>query len=105
MCRGDDDLARVNFRIPGYEHLISGRVQDLSAGGLAAIVHKPPTDRYLRAGVRLPRLQIIIAGHQFTPGATVTDRKNDVVALRFEAMSQRDRGGLARFIFEKLSMV
>ena len=99
----DDDLARITFRIPGYDHLVSGRIKDLSVGGLAAVIHNPPQERYLRTGLRLTRIQISVGSSQLAPAATITSRDAAGVSLRFEAMSPRDRGALARFIFRKLS--
>jgi hypothetical protein len=103
VCPDAGELVRVSFRLPGAAALLSGLVLDISLGGLAVELFNPPPDGLPRAGVRVPRLAVAVAGRELSPAATVVTSQGRTVALRFEALSPEDRTALERYIFRRIS--
>jgi len=98
-----DELARVSFRVHPLPQLFSGRVVDISLGGIAIELFNPPTEGQLAAGVPLPRMDFALSGKTLSPSGTIVLCKSRVVAVRFETMSAADRQALERYIFKRIS--
>jgi c-di-GMP-binding flagellar brake protein YcgR len=98
-----DDLARVSFRISSSRQLISGRIVDISLGGLAVELFNPPAAETLAPGVPLAKLQFAVSGKELAPSASVVLYKSKVLAVRFETLSPADKKALERYIFKSIS--
>jgi two-component system chemotaxis response regulator CheY len=98
-----DDLARVSFRVSTSRQLISGRIVDISLGGIAAELFNPPPPETLAAGTPLSRLQFVLSGKELAPSASVVLYKSKVLALRFETLGPADKKALERYIFKSIS--
>ena len=57
-----DELARVSFRLARPAQMVSGRIVDISLGGLAVELFNPPPPEALPAGMPLPRLEFSLTG-------------------------------------------
>ena len=98
-----DELARVSFRISGIKQLMSGRIVDVSLGGMAIDLFKPPAENIFTRGIPVARLDFALDGKALAPSAGVVVYKPRVLAVRFEAMNATDRQSLERYIFKRIS--
>jgi CheY-like chemotaxis protein len=98
-----DDLARAHFRLSAGSHLFSGRILDVSLGGMAMDLLTPPAEGLLQPGTHIPRLEFVLGGRELAPSAAVVLLKTRVLALRFESMAPADTKSLERYIFKKIS--
>jgi two-component system chemotaxis response regulator CheY len=98
-----DELARVSFRVTGIKQLMSGRIVDVSLGGMAVDLFKPPADNLFTPGIPIARLDFALEGRALAPSGIVVIYKPRVLAVKFEAMSASDRQSLERYIFRRIS--
>ncbi len=98
-----DDLARVSFRVSNSRQLISGRIVDISLGGMAAELFNPPPPETFSPGMPLSRLQFTVSGKELAPSASVVLYKSKVLAVRFESLSPADKKALERYVFKSIS--
>jgi two-component system chemotaxis response regulator CheY len=98
-----DELARVSFRIAPSRQLISGRIIDISLGGMAVELFNPPAPELLAPGVRLSRFSFSLPGKELAASASVVLLKSRVLAVRFESMSTSETTALERYIFRSIS--
>jgi two-component system OmpR family response regulator len=98
-----EELLRAHFNVPGYEKLVSGKILDISVGGMALELINPPPPAQLSQGGRIPGLRFTISTRQFkTPGVVIM-RKATFLALRFESLPDNEKAHLARYIFKRIS--
>jgi len=97
-----DELARVSFRAGKSRALISGRIVDISLGGLAAELFNPP-EGSLEPGTSLTRTEVSIGGRVLTPSASAVMYKSNVLAAKFEILNPNDKKALERYIFKSIS--
>jgi two-component system, chemotaxis family, chemotaxis protein CheY len=98
-----DELARVSFRAGSGSPLYSGRIVDISLGGLAMELFNPPTGEAFQAGSQLTRMEVVIGSRELTPSASVVMYKSKVLAVRFEILGPADKAALERYIFKSIS--
>ena len=98
-----DDMAKVHFRMPGSSQLVSGRIIDISLGGLAAELFNPPAVELISPGSPIPKIEFAIAGKELSPSASIVMLKANVLAIKFETLSLSDKKVLERFIFNRIS--
>jgi len=98
-----DDLARAHFRMGSNPQLLSGKILDVSLGGIAVDLFTPPAEGLLQPGTRISRLEFAIGGRELSPPASVVLLKANVLALRFELMTSADTKSLEKYIFKKIS--
>jgi two-component system, chemotaxis family, chemotaxis protein CheY len=97
------DLARVHFRLNGVAQLLSGKILDVSLGGMAVELLTPPAEGVLQTGTHIPRLEFALGGRELAPEATVVLLKLNVLALKFDSIAAADTRSLERYIFKKIS--
>ncbi|MGO9307817.1 MAG: response regulator [Spirochaetia bacterium] len=98
-----DELARVSFRLGRSKQIISGRIVDISLGGMAAELFNPPDAEPVSPGASLSRMEIAIAGKVLTPSASIVVYKSKVLAVRFDILNPSDKKTLERYIFKSIS--
>lgn len=98
-----DELTRVSFRVSGIKQLMSGRIIDISLGGIAIELFNPPENNLFTHGIPISRLDFALAGKALTPSGSVVVCKSRVLAVRFDQMSASDRQVLERYIFKRIS--
>ncbi len=98
-----DELTRVSFRLRGLAQLMSGRIVDISLGGMAIELFNPPADSLFTFGIPIARLDFALAGKALSPAGSVVVCRSRVLAVKFEAMSASDRQVLERYIFRRIS--
>ncbi len=98
-----DQLARVSFRVGKSSALISGRIVDISLGGLAAELFNPPEGNPISAGAPLSRTEISLAGKVLTPSASAVLYKSNILAAKFDILNPNDKKALERYIFKSIS--
>jgi two-component system chemotaxis response regulator CheY len=98
-----DELARVSFRLGRSTQLTSGRIVDISLGGMAAELFNPPDKDGISQGTQLSRMEISLAGKVLTPSASVVIYKSKVLAVRFDIINPTDKKALERYIFKSIS--
>jgi two-component system, chemotaxis family, chemotaxis protein CheY len=98
-----EELIRVHFRLPSSSPLLSGKLLDISLGGMAVELLTPPGPDVLTSGTRIPRLQFSLGPRELAPSATVVLCKSKVLAVRFETLAASDKAALERYIFKRIS--
>jgi two-component system, chemotaxis family, chemotaxis protein CheY len=98
-----DELARVSFRIGRSKQITSGRIVDISLGGMAAELLNPPEGDSLAPGTPVSRMEISLAGKVLGPSASVVLYKLKVLAVRFDILNPSDKKALERYIFKSIS--
>ena len=98
-----DELARVSFRIGRSKQLTSGRIVDISLGGMAAELFNPQDGDAMSQGTALSRMEISLAGKVLSPSASVVLYKSNVLAVRFDILNPADKKTLERYIFKSIS--
>jgi two-component system chemotaxis response regulator CheY len=97
------EMARVSFRLASSRQLISGRIVDISLGGMAVELFNPPPGSPFTPGVLLSRVSFSLPGRELAPSATVVLLKARVLAVKFESMNADDTAALERYIFKSIS--
>ena len=98
-----DELSRVHFRLGRSPQLVSGRIIDISLGGMAVELFNPPSPEVLAPGVHVDKLQFVLAGRELSPAGVVILLKARVLALRFESLGRADTLSLERYVFKRIS--
>jgi DNA-binding response OmpR family regulator len=97
------ELVRVSFRVPPSSQLVSGRVVDISLGGMAAELFNLPPSLSLTPGTTLTGMEIFLSGKEIAPSSSVVLLKLNVLAVRFEILAPSDKKALERYIFKSIS--
>ena len=97
------ELARASFRVQGSPQLVSGRIVDISLGGLAIELFNPPAEGFLSPGSSVSKLQFSLSGKELAPSASIVLYKAKVLALRFDIINPTDKKALERYIFKSIS--
>jgi len=98
-----DDLARVSFRITTSQQLVSGRIVDISLGGMAVELFNPPATDLLPPGTPIDHMEFAVSGKELRPSSSVVLYKSKILALRFDVMNPTDKKALERYIFKSIS--
>jgi len=98
-----DELLRLHFRIPGYQKLLSGKIVDISMGGVAVELFNLPEKQILFPGKIIPALNFVVGTRQLSPSGEVVLQKGNLTAIKFIKMGNEDKNNLARFIFKRVS--
>ncbi|MBN1799160.1 MAG: response regulator [Spirochaetales bacterium] len=99
-----EDLLRVHFRITGYPHLISGKIVNLSMGGMALELFSPVEHELLTADTQISSINFTLGSKQISPPGVAVMRKDKYLALKFNAMSQNHNMILAKYIFKRIGV-
>jgi DNA-binding NarL/FixJ family response regulator len=97
------DLMRVSFRITASSRLLSGRVANISMGGVAIELFNPPPPDSIRVGWRIPRLDFTLNTRPMGPSGVIVLYQKRILAVRFEVMNRQEKTSLARYIFRRLT--
>jgi len=97
------ELLRLHFRLPDQQGLISGKILDISVGGVAAELFNPPAEGILQPGTLIDEVQFVVGGKPLSPPAKVILSRGKLLALHFEALSAMEKTSLARYIFKRIS--
>jgi CheY-like chemotaxis protein len=98
-----DELLRVHFRLSGHKGIVSGRIVDISMGGLGVELFNPPPPIRMQPGRMIPSLEFNLGRASVsTPGLLVSSR-GKFCAIRFDNMSALVKDTLARFIYRQTS--
>jgi two-component system chemotaxis response regulator CheY len=98
-----DQMVRVSFRVPNESHLLSGRIVDISLGGMAVELFNPPATEIFSSGVMLSQVKFALSGKELSPQASVVLFKSKVLAVRFDSLVPSDKQSLERYIFKSIS--
>jgi CheY-like chemotaxis protein len=98
------DLLRASFRVTADSRLYSGRVRNISVGGAAIELFNAPPDNAIHAGWRVPRVEFNLGTSALAPSAVIVLYRRRLLALRFESMTRAERGVLARYVYERLTV-
>ncbi len=98
------EMIRIHFRLPSFTHLVSGKIIDISLGGVAIeLLNPPPESQVLAVGSRIAKLQFTLGTKELSPSAIIVLVKANIVAMRFETLNPTDKTALERFIFKQIS--
>jgi len=98
-----DELTRVHFRLAHPPQLVSGRIIDISLGGIAVELFNPVAPEILAPGTRVDKLEFVLDGRGLSPPASIVLLKSRILALRFDRMSASETRALERYIFKRIS--
>jgi CheY-like chemotaxis protein len=98
-----NDLLRIHFRLSGHKGIVSGRIVDISMGGMGVELFHPPPPIRMQPGRVIPTLEFMLGTRTVTtPGVLVTSR-GKFCAIRFDNMSSAVKDTLARYIYRQTS--
>ncbi len=97
-----DELLRLHFRLPGLPGMISGRIVDISVGGVAVELFNPPPQEALKPLTQIPSVQFSLLRKQFAPPGKVVLFKENLLALRFDFLTNAEKTALARYVFKRI---
>ncbi len=97
-------LLRLHFKLPGNSSLISGKIIDISVGGVAVELLNPPEPGLLKPGVQVPAIQFILDRKQFAPPGKVVLLREKLLALHFDYLNVAERTALARYVFRRIAV-
>ena len=98
-----DELLRLHFKVPGNTSLISGKVVDISLGGVAVELFNPPPPGILIPGTQIPGIQFTLSRKDFAPPGKVILLKEQLLALRFDYLSPAEKAALSKYVFKRLT--
>ena len=98
-----DELLRLHFRLSDCPGLISGKIRDISMGGVAIKLFNLPKEDCLKKGIRIPSFQFVLSTKQLNLSGFIVLCKEKFIAIRFEPVSAADKDTLARYIYKKIS--
>jgi DNA-binding response OmpR family regulator len=98
-----DELLRLHFRLPGLSGMISGRVVDISVGGVAVELFNPPPQEALKPLTQIPSIQFTLLRKQFAPPGKVVLFRENLLALRFDFLTTAEKTALARYVFNRIA--
>ncbi len=98
-----DELLRLHFRLPGLPGMVSGRVVDISVGGVAVELFNPPPQEALKPMTQIPSIQFTLLRKQFAPPGKVVLFKENLLALHFDFLTNAERATLARYVFNRIA--
>ena len=98
-----NELLRLHFRVSGFANLISGKVRNISMGGIAVELLTPVPQSVIHSGVTIPSINFSLSNKPLTPATQVVLVKEKFVAMRFESLSSEERSLIARYIYRRMS--
>jgi len=98
-----NELLRLHFKSPHLSQLITGKIRNISMGGVALELFNPPPETKLPKGQYIQKLQFTLTAKPLSPAGTIVLFKGNILAFRFESLSEEDRHNLARYIYKQLS--
>jgi len=98
-----NELLRLHFKLPRQSSLISGRVVDISVGGVAVELFNPPAPGVLTPGTSIPNIQFTLNRKAFAPPGKVILFKEQLLALRFDYLSATEKSTLSKYVFKRLT--
>jgi two-component system OmpR family response regulator len=98
-----DELLRLHFKLPNHASLISGKVVDISVGGVAAELFNPPPPHVLKPGTQIPAVRFTLNRKAFSPPGKVILYKEQLLALRFDYLNAAETSALAKYVFKRLT--
>jgi CheY-like chemotaxis protein len=98
-----DELLRLHFKLPGQTAMISGKVVDISVGGVAVELFNPPAPGVLAPGTTIPSIQFTLNRKSFAPPGKVILLKEQLLALRFDYLSAAEKSALSKYVFKRLT--
>ncbi|MBN1523945.1 MAG: response regulator [Spirochaetales bacterium] len=98
-----DELLRVHFRVTGNPTLISGKIINISMGGLAIELVSPIEEEVVKPGILISKMQFSLFGRELTPSGELIVKKEKILGIRFESISPNDSIHLAKYIYDRVS--
>jgi DNA-binding response OmpR family regulator len=98
-----NELLRLHFKLKGQSSLISGRVIDISVGGVAVELFNPPASGVLTPGTQIPSIQFTLNRKAFSPPGKVVLMKEQLLALRFDFLNSAEKSALSKYVFKRLT--
>ena len=83
--------------------MISGKVVDISVGGVAVELFNPPAPNVLTPGAAIPSIQFTLNRKSFAPPGKVILLKEQLLALRFDYLSAAEKSALSKYVFKRLT--
>jgi DNA-binding response OmpR family regulator len=99
-----DELLRLHFKLPSKPGLISGKIIDISVGGVAIELLSPPEPDLLKPGVQIPSLQFTLDRRQFAPPGKIVLFREKLLALHFDYLTVAEKTSLARYVFRRIAV-
>jgi CheY-like chemotaxis protein len=99
-----EELLRLAFKLPSEPGLISGKIIDISVGGVAIELLNPPELGLLKPGVQIPSLQFTLDRRQLAPPGTVVLFREKLLALHFDYLTVEEKASLARYVFKRIAV-
>ena len=98
-----EELLRLHFKLPDHGQMISGKVVDISVGGVAVDLFNPPPAQVLAPGTQIPAIGFTLMRQTFKPPGKVVLYKENLLALRFDYLTAAEKSALSKYVFKRLA--
>ncbi len=99
-----DELLRLHFKMPGNTSSITGKIRNISMGGVAVEILNLPENASLEPGDHISRLNFSLGSTALSPSGAVVIFKEKLLALHFGPFSEEEKNALARYIYRRLTL-
>ena len=99
-----DELLRLHFKLPSKPGMISGKIIDISVGGVAIELLNSPEPGLLKPGLQIPALQFTLDRRQFAPPGKIVLFREKLLALHFDYLTIAEKTSLARYVFKRIAV-
>jgi DNA-binding response OmpR family regulator len=98
-----EELLRLHFKLLDHAQMISGKVVDISVGGVAVELFNPPPAGVLESGTQVPAIEFTLMRQAFKPPGKVVLFKENLLALRFDYLTAPEKSALSKYVFKRLA--
>ncbi len=98
-----EEIPRLHFRLTEYPKLISGKILDISMGGVAVELFNPPPEGVLQPKMKIPSIQFTLLNKQINAEGEIVIARGNVIAIKFTNIPREDSINLAKYIFKQIS--
>jgi len=99
-----DELLRLHFKLPAGTAMISGKIIDISVGGVAVELLNPPEPGLLKPGLQIPSIHFTLERRQLSPPGKVVLVRERLLALHFDFLTVAEKTALARYVFRRIAV-
>ncbi|MBN2353438.1 MAG: PilZ domain-containing protein [Spirochaetales bacterium] len=99
-----EEMLRLSFRVSGVPGLLSGKIIDLSMGGLGVELVSPGAADALKPETFIERMRFALRGRELSLSGVVVAVKGKLAGVRFTSLSTDDSKALAGYLFDKISL-
>lgn len=104
ICPDPEDMMRIFFQTHAQGPLLSGKVINISMGGVAIELLQPLKKAgTIRSGALMYRFEIILGSHALKIPTLIALSKGKFIAFKFKQLNFQNKSVLARYIYKRIT--